>query len=247
MSAPRMRLMPVVMTAAGALLALKLVGLATDSSVVFVPSAHAEAKPEPAPESKPAAGGSKPAAADPKPADPKPADPNAAAGAAPGGSAPALADDSSQSERALIEALKKRREALEQRSTDLDMREALLKAAEKRIEDRLDELKRVEQTVSDVDQKRSDDEKARFKSIVTMYEGMKPKESARIFEKLEPPVLLQVASLMNPRKLADVLGLMSPEAAQKLTVALAQRDVGITASAALAASELPKIESRPSQ
>jgi flagellar motility protein MotE (MotC chaperone) len=57
-------------------------------------------------------------------------------------------------------------------------------------------------------------------------------------------VLLQVASLMKPQKLSDILGKMSPEAAQKLTVGLARRDVG-PKPAAVAAGDLPKIEGRP--
>ncbi|MFJ5489511.1 MotE family protein, partial [Hansschlegelia beijingensis] len=152
--------------------------------------------------------------------------------------------EQSSSQKALLEALQKRREMLDSRASDLELRENLLKAAERRLEERLEELKRVETSVADVDRKRADEEKARLKNLVTMYESMKVKEAARIFEKLDPAVLLDVASLMNPRRLSEIMGQMSPDGAQKLTVALARQEVGARPTD-LVARELPKIEGLP--
>lgn len=249
----RMRLMPAVMTAAGALLALKVVALATHSSILFVPPAHASdaAKEEP----KPAESAAKPAepkTAEPKSPEAKPGEGDirkvsteAVAGEKTPAAPPPISEPSA-SQPALVEALSKRREQLDSRATDLDMREALLKATEKRLEDRLQQLKRIEETIASQDKKRTDEEQARYKNLVTMYENMKVKQAAAIFEKLEPSVLLEVAALMKPGKLSDVLGAMAPDAAQRLTVLLARRDVGPAPAAAVAAvDELPKIGPRP--
>ena len=84
---------------------------------------------------------------------------------------------------------------------------------------------------------------AKFKSLVVMYEGMKAKDAARIFDKLDPGVLADVANAMSPKKLADILALMNAEFAQRLTVELARRNVG--GERGLPASDLPKIEGRP--
>lgn len=230
----RLRLMPVVMTAAGALLALKLIGLSTDAGHFFAAPAAAAGAAKTA-EAKPA---ETHGAAD----APKAAPPTERAPVDPKGE---LAVDAS-SERALLDALGKRREAIDARSTDLDLRENLLKAAEKRMDDRLAELKRLEQALAEADKRRVEQEGAKLKELVTMYEGMKPKEAARIFEKLDGQVLLDVSSRMKPRQLAVVMGLMSPDAAQKLTVSLARREVAPPVSAAMAATELPKIEGVPS-
>jgi flagellar motility protein MotE (MotC chaperone) len=238
----RIRLMPAVMTAAGALLALKLVGLATHSSILFVPAAHASEDVKPAP-----------AEAKPEQAKPSPASEDGVRKVstervehAPTASAPAqgLLTEPASSQPALIEALSKRREQLDSRSAEIDLRENLLKAAEKRLEDRLGELKRIEETIASEDKKRTDEEQARYKNLVTMYENMKVKQAAAIFEKLDARVLLEVAAMMKPAKLSDILGAMAPEAAQRLTVSLARRDVG-PPPAELAASELPKIGGRP--
>jgi len=55
----------------------------------------------------------------------------------------------SAGERAVLESLQERRRELDKRAHDLDMRESLIKAAEKRIEARLGELKALETKVGD--------------------------------------------------------------------------------------------------
>jgi flagellar motility protein MotE (MotC chaperone) len=148
----------------------------------------------------------------------------------------------SPSERAILERLQARRQELEQRAREIDIRESLLKAAEKRIESRVDEIKAIEAKASAANDQKAEAENARFKGIVTMYESMKPKDAARVFDRLEMPVLIEIASQIAPRKMSDILGLMSPEAAERLTVELARRAGGGDKSSASA--ELPKIEGK---
>ncbi len=76
-----------------------------------------------------------------------------------------------------------------------------------------------------------------------MYENMKAKDAAKIFDRLDIKVLLEVATQINPRRMSDILAQMSPEAAERLTVELATR-AGSDRNAKPA--ELPKIEGRPS-
>ena len=93
-------------------------------------------------------------------------------------------------------------------------------------------------------QKKEEAEVQRLKNLVTMYENMKAKDAARIFDRLEMRILVEVASQINPRRMSDILGQMSSEAAERLTVELANRataggergtDIG----------NLPKIEGVP--
>jgi flagellar motility protein MotE (MotC chaperone) len=146
----------------------------------------------------------------------------------------------SASERAILERLKSRRQELDARAREMDIRESLLKAAEKRVESRVQELKGVESQISTATEQKSEAEAARFKGIVTMYEAMKPKDAAKVFDRLEMPVLIQIASQIAPRKMSDILGLMSPEAAERLTVEMARRASPDKAASA----ELPKIEGK---
>src|SRR5436190_17087893 len=145
----------------------------------------------------------------------------------------------SPSERAILERLQSRRQELERRAREIEIRESLLKSAEKRIESKVEELKAVEGRIGTAAGQRNEQEAARFKGIVTMYEGMKPKDAAKVFDRLEMAVLIEIASQIAPRKMSDVMGLMQPEAAERLTVELARR-----ASGDKSQPELPKIEGK---
>jgi flagellar motility protein MotE (MotC chaperone) len=147
----------------------------------------------------------------------------------------------SPSERALLERLQARRQELEARAREIDIRENLLKSAEKRIEGKVEELKAVESRIGAATEQKKEAEDVRLKGLVTMYEGMKPKDAAKVFDRLEMPVLFEIASKIAPRKMSDILGLMSPEAAERLTVEMARRAGGEKSATT---AELPKIEGK---
>ena len=147
----------------------------------------------------------------------------------------------SPSERALLERLQARRQELEARAREIDIRESLLKSAEKRIEARVEELKAIESRITTATNQKNEAEVARFKGIITMYEGMKPKDAAKVFDRLEMSVLFEIASQIAPRKMSDILGLMQAEAAERLTIEMAHR-AGTDKSAN--AADLPKIEGK---
>src|SRR3984893_11471177 len=148
----------------------------------------------------------------------------------------------SPAERAILESLQKRRAELDARAHDLDLREDLLRAAEKRVGGRIDELKDLEARVSAALQQKDEGEVARFKNVVTMYENMKAKDAAKIFDGLDIKVLLDVVKEINPRRMSDILALMAPENAQRLTVELAVRSAQKDPAQA---AELPKIQGKP--
>jgi flagellar motility protein MotE (MotC chaperone) len=158
----------------------------------------------------------------------------------PGGTPVALDRPISPAERAILERLAERRAELDARAREIEMRENLLKAAEKRLESRVAELKDLEARVNTAVQMKEEGDAARFKKLITMYDNMKAKDAAKIFDRLDPKVLIEVSSQLNPRRMSDILAQMSPEAAERLTVELAARpkDKGNPA-------DLPKIEGRP--
>jgi flagellar motility protein MotE (MotC chaperone) len=148
----------------------------------------------------------------------------------------------SAAERAILERLQERRQELEKRARELDIREGLIAEAEKRVDSKLTEIKEGQAQLAIAVQKKDEAEAARFKGLVTMYETMKPRDAAKIFDRLEVGVLLQVASQINPRNMSEILALMSPDRAEHLTVELANR---AQASPKNAVAGLPKIEGRP--
>ncbi len=183
-----------------------------------------------------------------KPAPPKPAKPGANAidpPRDPGGQVVSLDPNrpASAGERAILERLQERRLEIEAQAREQEIRDGLLKAAEQKLEGRVSELKNLEAKVGASVQGKQDADASRFKSLVAMYENMKPKDAAKIFDRLDIAILVQVTSQINPRKMSDILGQMSPEAAERLTVELANR--AVSGEKGPVAAELPKIEGKP--
>ena len=147
----------------------------------------------------------------------------------------------SPSERAILERLQARRQELEARAREIDIRESLLKAAEKRIESKVQEMKAVESRIAVVSEQKTEADAAHFKGIITMYENMKPKDAAKVFDRLEMSVLFEIASQIAPRKMSEILGLMSTEAAERLTTEMARR---ANPDKSASAADLPKIEGK---
>jgi flagellar motility protein MotE (MotC chaperone) len=130
-----------------------------------------------------------------------------------------------------------------QRSRDLDMRESLLKAAEKRVEAKVQELKDLQENVKTATGTRKKVQKQNFKGLVQMYSAMNPKDAARIFDKLDIDVQVEVASAIKPRVMSAIMAKMTATAAQRLTVELANRASAGAARKPASTDKLPKIGS----
>ena len=253
------RIIPVVLVAIFGFAVLKVAGLVIDGGYVFDYEPQST-RPSWAQESFNFPGGNKTEAAaditgsvDEKPREEKKEDKPGEEAAKPpvgppevtkperGGVVPAQGQPVSSSERAILERLQSRRQELEARAREIDIRESLLKAAEKRIESKVQEMKAVESRIAAATEQKTEADAAHFKGIVTMYENMKPKDAAKVFERLEMPVLFEIASQIAPRKMSDILGQMSAESAERLTTEMARR-AGPDKSAA--AADLPKIEGK---
>lgn len=151
------------------------------------------------------------------------------------------------SEIDILQKLAERRKQLDAMERELQMREDLLRASEGRIAKRIEELKGLEARVGkEADVLQAETAKSQeIDDLVKMYEAMKAKDAARVFDKLEISLLGSIARQMNPKKLGDVVAKMTPEQAEKLTVELANRKPKPVAQPVSAApKELPKIEGR---
>ncbi|GEP08358.1 MotE family protein [Methylobacterium gnaphalii] len=165
---------------------------------------------------------------------------------------PVMKEPVSPTERAILEKLATRRDTLKQRADELDLREKMLGEAEKKLETGVNGLQQAEDKADLNGTKKAEAERAGLKSIVTMYETMKPKDAARVFDRLGLDVLVPIVLAMNPRKMAEVLAVMGAEPAEKLTVALANRARGIdmmptqqASASGLPANELPALDPGP--
>jgi flagellar motility protein MotE (MotC chaperone) len=205
------RLLPVTIFALAGLLAVKSVDLVR-AAVPAKPSEQAPAAPVAAASSSPAT----------HPVSPKAAPAPAPASAAP--AIPAVAEPVpvSDSERTLLLELRQRRQELETRDAALTAREAVLAAAERKLSARVDELQALQTRLEGIESARKSREEANWRGLVKLYESMKPRDAAVIFNELDMQVLLQVVDRMKEAKAAAVMAAMQPDRARQVTTELAQ-------------------------
>jgi len=122
----------------------------------------------------------------------------------------------------LLQRLGERRDELEKREEDLKLREELLEAAEKRLKAKLDKIEKLEKEGGPGSKSAQNN----IKDLVVIYESMKPKDAARIFDALSLNILYQLATSINPRKMSGILAEMDVKAAERLTVEIAARALG---------------------
>lgn len=123
----------------------------------------------------------------------------------------------------VLQSLSQRREELNVREQRLSEREALLSAAEQEVDQKISELKTLRDAIEKLLGQQQTMEEGRLMSLVKIYEGMKPKEAATIFNTLDMDVLLAVIGRMSERKSSPVLASMDPDRARVVTLRLAEQ------------------------
>jgi len=128
-----------------------------------------------------------------------------------------------QNEIDVLQKLSVRREALDARQKDLDLRENLVKAAEARIDKKIAEMKELQSSIEGMLKQVDRQDEEKLKSLVKIYENMKPKDAANILSTLELPVQLGVLGHMKEAKVAPILSSMDLQQAKLVTDAMAAR------------------------
>ena len=129
----------------------------------------------------------------------------------------------SASERQLLQDLRRRSSALDNRERQLDQRADLVQAAELKLQDKLAELTALQAHLEQVEDARRRRASGNWDGLVKTYQDMKPHDAAAIFDVLDLNVLLEVLDRMDERKAAAVLAAMVPERARLATQMLAQK------------------------
>lgn len=124
---------------------------------------------------------------------------------------------------AFIKALNDRETLVIQREKQLEMRKRALSIADAEIEKRLQALSDTEQalraTLSLADAASEKD----LLKLTTVYENMKPKDAAILFEEMESNFAAGFLGRMRPDMAAQILAGLSPQAAYSISVILAGR------------------------
>lgn len=201
-----------------------------DESALAEPGKTVETKPEAAPaEAKPEETPAAKAEEKPQAAKDAKVDPKLAAEKAKGeeviwkDAGDSDIDTSTTVKMEMFEDLAKRRDAIDAREKDLKTREALIKAAEQELDRKYQELETIRSEIKGLLVEQSEEEKKRIGSLVTIYEGMKAKQAASIFNTLDIDVLVDVMTAMSERKVSPILAEMDPERARTITIIMAEQ------------------------
>ena len=128
----------------------------------------------------------------------------------------------SDAEKTVLLELRQRRQDLESRESVVAARESMLTAAERKVGARVEELQTLQKRLEGLETGRQQREDASWQGLVRLYEAMKPREAAVIFNDLALPTLLQVMDRMKDAKAALVVAAMNPDKARELTTQLAR-------------------------
>lgn len=146
--------------------------------------------------------------------------------------APSTADDPSldpdqrifsADEIQVLQSLARRREEIEKREQKLAAQEALLKAAEQEVDRKIAELNKLRTEIETLLGQQQKMEEDRILSLVKIYENMKPKEAAAIFNTLDMDVLLAVIGKMSERRSSPIIANMDTDRARLVTIRLAEQ------------------------
>ena len=206
----RLRLLPVVIGIGALVLGVRVADMTLGGGWLQSGLKFSEARAQQAPARPPASQAAAPAPG----AEP---DPFGGVATSPQGGAAGAAPLFTRAEVDMLQSLAQRRDQLDARARELDIRENLLAAAEKRIEEKVVGLKEVEARIADLLKKHDEQEAEKLRSLVKVYETMKPKDAARIWDQLDMTILLDVAEMMKEAKLAPILSDMTPERARTVT------------------------------
>jgi flagellar motility protein MotE (MotC chaperone) len=141
----------------------------------------------------------------------------------------------------VLTSLAKRREALDARDAEVQNESNILSATESRVDSKIAQLKALQTQIAALLAQRDAEQDKQVNVLVKTYgpDGMKPANAAAIFNTLPDDVLIPVAQGMKPADLGAILSKMNPDAAQKLTLKLADKLALPDTAAALAPVPAP--------
>jgi flagellar motility protein MotE (MotC chaperone) len=207
-SAPR--LLPALMVTLGVMLSLKAVAVAEAANGAT--TGQSAPAPTPSPTAPAPSGAPAPTATQTKAPENGPTCPGGIAAAA--GLSPA--------EVQVLTSLGERRKQIEAREAALTAKADLATAAERRLNERLEELKKLEERVQTLLGEVDEEQARRLTTLVDVYQRMRAKDAAAVFNELDDEILVQVASRMRQQNLAEIMAKMTPDRARALTVKLAE-------------------------
>ena len=131
--------------------------------------------------------------------------------------------DLTSSEIETLQRLAERREIIEQRERELQQKENLVMAAERRLDQKIGQMEEIESELRALVEQYDAKKNSEIEQLVRIYTAMKPKDAARIFDNLDMSILVTVVTNMKENKVAPILSQMDAEKARQLTEEMSSR------------------------
>jgi flagellar motility protein MotE (MotC chaperone) len=126
--------------------------------------------------------------------------------------------------QAMLAAFKEREAALALREAEIEDRMKALGLADEAIDRKLAALELAEDELRSTLALADGATAADVERLTTVYERMKPKESAALFEEMDPNFAAGFLARMRPEAAAGIMAGLSPEAAYTISVVMAGRN-----------------------
>lgn len=126
----------------------------------------------------------------------------------------------SESELEVLERLAERRERLLKWEKDLQIKENVLNITQEKIDIKIDEMRKLKKEVELALAEYRKEEDVKTKSLVKIYENMKPKNGADILSKMKVTDIIPIIGKMKEKNAAEILSKMDPKIAKEVTTKL---------------------------
>jgi flagellar motility protein MotE (MotC chaperone) len=126
-------------------------------------------------------------------------------------------------EKEILEKLSDRRAELEKWQNDLEIKEKLVAVSSQKLDEKITELKQIQADTDILLRSYNEQENAKLRSLVKIYEAMKPKDAAAIFNEMDMDITLDLVDMMAEKKASPIMAAMDTKRARKITEELALR------------------------
>jgi len=123
----------------------------------------------------------------------------------------------------LLMEVSRRKSEIDQRTRDLEEREARLQAAEEMARAQIAELTRLRQEIEQMVARESTAAEGDIDALVALYVNMRPQQAAKVLERLEAPRAAMILLKIPERQAGPILAQMEPPAALAVTQEIAGR------------------------
>lgn len=142
-------------------------------------------------------------------------------------SAPVSAAQRAAQNATLTDAIRARTEAVDAKEANLEERIRVLEAVEKRIDEKLVELRASHEALEQLVSYANEASEKDIALLARMYEQMKPQKAGEIFDKMNPTFAAGFLTEMNSENAALILANMSTDNAYEASMIIASRNAAV--------------------